>query len=338
MKSFLTKLTYSRYLATGDQMLSIALAYRVGESTAHAVVKETCAAIVTALSPLYLRTPNKDEWKEICAGYLQHWNFPNCVGAIDGKHVQIQAPPNSGSLYYNYKKTFSIVLLAACDYYYKFTLVDVGAYGSESDSGVFNKSNLSAAFRDNTLNLPKGTAKLPGSELQTPCFFVADDAFALTEHMMKPYSKRHLSNKELNFNYRLSRARRTIENAFGILTARWRIFRRPIAINPCYADNIVVSALCLHNFLKIVNDEQPASKRMYCPSNFVDCEDVNGNLTPGAWRSVEKTQMQAIRKSPPCRAAQKAFQQRDALAQYFLTPEGEVPWQYEYIQRGRYAA
>lgn len=142
-------------------MLSIALAYCVGESTAHAVVKRTCTAIVIALSPLYLRTPNENEWEEICAGYLRDWNFPNCVGAIDGKHVQIQAPPNSGTLYYNYKKIFSIVLLAACDYKYKFTLIDVGSYGSESDGRVFAESNLSTSLRDNTLSLLKGTVKLP---------------------------------------------------------------------------------------------------------------------------------------------------------------------------------
>lgn len=72
-------------------MLSIALAYRVGESTAYAVVKKTCATIFTALSPIYLRIPNEEKWKKIYAGYLQDWNFPNCVGAIDGKHIQIQA-------------------------------------------------------------------------------------------------------------------------------------------------------------------------------------------------------------------------------------------------------
>lgn len=318
-------------------MLSVALAYRVGESTAHAIVKKTCAAIITALSPRFLSTPDEKEWKKMCAGYLQNWNFPNC-GAIDGKHISIQAPPNSGSLYYNYKKTFSIVLLAACDYNYKFTLIDVGSYGSECDGRVFAESNMSKLLRQNDLNLPKGNAELPGSELQMPCFFVADDAFVLTENMMKPYSKRYLNEKEKNFNYRLSRARRTIENAFGILSARWRIFRRPIAVNPTTVDNIIVSAICLHNFLKSVNDEQSVSKRMYCPPNFVDCENENGNLTLGNWRLGEKSNMQPLKKAPPCRAAQKAFRQRDTLAEYFLTAEGEVPWQYDYVQRGRHAA
>ncbi|KAL6418650.1 hypothetical protein ACFW04_014234 [Cataglyphis niger] len=140
----------------------------LGESTAHAVVKRTCAAIVVALSPLYLRTPNKNEWEEICAGYK--------IGIFLFVHHQILA-------FYIIiiKKTFSIVLLAACNYKYKFTLIDVGSYGSESDGKVFAESNLSTS-RDNTLNLPKGTAKLPGSELQISYFFVADDAFACRKY------------------------------------------------------------------------------------------------------------------------------------------------------------
>ncbi|XP_032668398.1 protein ANTAGONIST OF LIKE HETEROCHROMATIN PROTEIN 1-like [Odontomachus brunneus] len=112
-----------RYLATGDQVLSIALAYRIGESTAYKIIKETCDVLIKILVPDYLRPPVQEKWIKICHGFWKDWNFPNCVGAIDGKHIQIQAPPNSGSLYYNYKKTFSIVLMAVCDHNYKFTLI-----------------------------------------------------------------------------------------------------------------------------------------------------------------------------------------------------------------------
>lgn len=62
---------------------------------------------------------------------------------------------------------------------------------------------------------------------------------------------------------------------------------------------------------------------MYCPPNFIDCEDENGNFTPGAWRLGKGTNMQNMKKAPLCRTAQKAFRQRDNLAEYFLTPEGE---------------
>ena len=73
--------------------------------------------------------PTEDEWRGIAARFMERWNFPNCIGALDGKHVAIQAPPGSGTLYFNYKKTFSVVLLALVDADYRFRVVHIGAYG-----------------------------------------------------------------------------------------------------------------------------------------------------------------------------------------------------------------
>jgi len=58
---------------------------------------------------------NKDEWKKVSAAFDENWNFPNCLGSIDGKHIVLQAPINSGSEFYNYKSFFSIVLFALVD-------------------------------------------------------------------------------------------------------------------------------------------------------------------------------------------------------------------------------
>ncbi|KYM98808.1 hypothetical protein ALC62_10472 [Cyphomyrmex costatus] len=143
-----------RYLATGDQILSIALAFRCGESTVRKIIHETCPIIVKVLQPIYLCLPTEEKWKNICRGFLENWNFPHCVGAFDGKHVEIQAPPNSGSLFFNYKKTFSIVLMAACDHKYMFTLVDIGSYGGNSDGGIFTSSDIYSALQQETLNIP----------------------------------------------------------------------------------------------------------------------------------------------------------------------------------------
>jgi len=89
-----------------------------------------------------------ESWVETVMEYEKTWNFPNCLGGIDGKHVMMQAPPNSGSIFFNYKNFFSIVLLATCDAQYRFTTIDVGAYGRQSDSGIFQNSKFGRALEE----------------------------------------------------------------------------------------------------------------------------------------------------------------------------------------------
>lgn len=91
---------------------------------------------------MYLKPPKEKDWKKIAAGFWNRWNFPNYIGSIDGKHFIIKAPANSGTIYFNYKKSYSIVLLAACDYEYKFTIVNCDAYDSASDGGIFAQSEF----------------------------------------------------------------------------------------------------------------------------------------------------------------------------------------------------
>lgn len=143
------------YLATGDSFKTLSLFFRIGESTLRGIVYETCKAIWDVMKDKYLKTPSSAaEWLQISTSFEEMWQFPHCLGAIDGKHCAIQAPPNSGSQYFNYKKHFSIVLMAISDPTYCFTYVDVGAAGRWSDGGTFDHCSFNTAASRNELNLP----------------------------------------------------------------------------------------------------------------------------------------------------------------------------------------
>ena len=81
-----------------------------------------------------------------------------------------------------------------------------------------------------------------------PYVIVGDEAFPLKRYMMRPYPGRGLSESERIFNYRLSRARRCSENAFGILSSRWRIFHRTMDQAPETVDELIKATVVLHNF------------------------------------------------------------------------------------------
>ena len=278
---------------------------------------------------MFMKVPNtEEEWHEIAIEFNDLWNFPNCVSAIDGKHVVIQAPANSGSEFYNYKGTYSIVLLAACDARYRLTMVDVGAFGCESDGGVFGHSQFDHALRTNTLHIPE-CSNLQGTQCTVPFVLVGDNAFPLRTNLMKPFAGRNLPFKESVFNYRLSRARRVIENAFGILTTRWRIFRRPIIAKPENVVLMVKAACVLHNFLMKTN-RQSQCGGMYCADDLVDTYDVHGNIIPGSWRREGHGNL-LPRTAHSNRSGQKAVEVRQVFANYFVSAAGKVAWQDSYV-------
>lgn len=161
---------------------------------------------------------SKEKWESITSDFEKFANFPHCLGAVDGKHIRIVCPAKSGSMYYNYKEYYSVVLMAVADSKYRFVYVDIGSFGKDCDSSVFKQSSLWKLIETNTLQLPDEKC-LPGIESpKIPYFFVGDEAFGLHEHLLRPYGGTHLSLEKRIFNYRLCRARRYVECAFGILS------------------------------------------------------------------------------------------------------------------------
>ncbi|CAH1266704.1 Hypp3533 [Branchiostoma lanceolatum] len=133
--------------------------------------------------------------------------FSYVCGAIDGKHVAIKKPRKSGSLHYNDKGFFTLVILAVVDPYYKILWADVGAPGSISDYGISNRSNLQLSLPEGIIGFPD-PEPIPNDDEDTAYFLIEDDAVPLRTFLLKTYSKRYLEVEERVFNYRLSRARR----------------------------------------------------------------------------------------------------------------------------------
>lgn len=168
-----------RYLATGDSQQSQAINFRLGRSTVSNIVRETCEAIWNVLSTVYLTAPTcTDDWLCIGEEFEKEWNFPNCLGALDGKHICIECPHNGGSVFYNYKNFHSLTLLAICDAEYAFTLVDIGGYGRDNDAALLQQSAFGKAFEESGMFIPP--PRNVGS-YRLPHVLVGDEIFPLTD-------------------------------------------------------------------------------------------------------------------------------------------------------------
>lgn len=242
-----------RYLATGESFKSLSTSFRMGKTTVKKIIEETVVAIWEEMHSLHMSIPTKDMFYSISNDFNNIWNFPHVLGCIDGKHVRITCPKKSGSMFYNYKKYFSVVLQAVADANYKFIIVEVGGYGKQSDGGTFRASHLRQFLNDNLLDIPEAS-NLPGTQVAVPYVFLSDEAYPLTTYLMKPFGGGNLTDDERNFNNRLSRARKAVECAFGRLYTKWRLLSKCIETNIELADKIVKTICLLHNIIIVKRD------------------------------------------------------------------------------------
>ena len=252
---------------------------------------------------------------------------------MDGKHIPIKCPKGDGSTFFNYKGFHSIVLLGLVDSEYKFIFTDIGCQGRISDGGVFRNTELYNRLVSNELNLPD-PMELPesqnpawnftGESICAPFVKVGDEAFSLNKHLMKPYVKNELDNSKRIFNYRLSRFRRSSENAFGIIAARFRTVSSPINLAPEKVIKLVLAIAVLHNFLLT------KSRESYLPNGFVDEENLEtGEVIPGEWRQ-NLTAITPLEISKSRKAPTSAKTVRDTFKEYFVGP-GQLEWQWKMI-------
>lgn len=251
----------------------------------------------------------------------------------------------------------------------------VGEAGRQSDSGIFTYCQFGTALEEGLLNIPPDKALtgislsvyllniLGTSEPSLPYVIIGDEGFPLKKYLLRPYPGRYLSKEKSIFYYRLSRARRIIENSFGILAARYgnkiiimneiyalyrcRIFRRPIIANPDHAVSFSKAAIVLHHYLN------KTEKSTYCPPGYIDGEDAAGNIIQGSWRNneTEETAILPLGQTSSnrpvhlinnnhmlalclvSRHSRDAADIRDMYCAFFNSEVGEVSWQEYQVQR-----
>lgn len=207
---------------------------------------------------------------------------------------------------------------------YKLIYIDVGQNGKYSDGGVFNRCTFGLALDTNKLNLPP-SKPLPGRTIPVPYVLVADDAFAMRPNLLKPYAQHGMSMVQRVFNYRLGRAHRIIENVFGIMSARFRVLRKPIHLDAIKTKRVVLACCVLHNYLMSTN------KNNYAPATAFDQYDEQGNVTiPADWRADEHISMMHHLEPVRERLDDAAEKVQKEFTAYFVD-EGDIDWQYMHL-------
>ena len=187
--------------------------------------------------------------------------------------------------------------------------MDVGTSGSSSDAQIFNECYLRSGIVDGTLDVPDAEP-LPG------------DDFSLRTWLMKLFSARGLPNEERIFNYRLSHARRVVENAFGIMANRFGCLLTIMSQKPETVTSIVLACCTLHNIMRL---RHPGIHQ-----GLADEEDDNHRVIPGQWRQGACLQdIEEVAGSN--RDTQVAKRQRLYLKHYYNAPVGATAWQRDMI-------
>ena len=209
--------------------------------------------------------------------------------------------------------------MALVDANYKFIAIDVGAYGRNSDGGILANSNLGKAIASESMHFPTD-ACLPGADQLGPLPYVmiGDEAFPLQKHLLRPFPGKGCEVNKQIFNYRLSRARRIVESAFGILAVRWRIYNTKIGVRPELANDIIKATCVLHNFL------QSQSTPAHVTNILAEAADI-------AAEGIENLAHSGNR------GGEDAITIRNKYMEYFVD-YSQVSWQIARVNRGVFMA
>ena len=230
----------------------------------------------------------KKEWEFIAENFAMNWQFPNCIGVLDGSYFN------------NYKGVNNMVLSAVVGADYQFISIEVGSIARIQDTSVLMPSDIREVIKNANTFLPK--EKIIGNGRKLPYVFLSSNVFPIQKHILTPYSHNTNQKSQTIFNMRLSRARHVVQHAIGILFNRFKIFQNKISLSVEKLELITKTCCILHNILSKQNDD-------YLNMTPSEVTDLLYSSSDDQWTN-EDSRAELIRKS---------------YEEYF-NEEGKLPW------------
>ena len=243
------------YFATGAGQRMIGNLFGVSRSTVCLAVQFVTKAIVKNLVPLFISPPMGQRVQEVVDGFDNKYQFPQCIGAIDGTHVPVTPPSAYKEDFRNRKGWFSVNAQCVVDHELMFTDVYVGWPGSAHDARVFRNSPLYLAAEAGQPLMPNTpTRSIGGTDI--PLVLLGDPAYPIQTWLQKPYRTGvNTTADQRQFNYRLSRTRMVVERAFGRLKGRWRILLKTMETDITRVPFIFLACTVLHNVCELWRED-----------------------------------------------------------------------------------
>ena len=271
---------------------------------------------------IFVQAPKTSkDWDAVAKDFDEKWNFPNCLGSIGRKAVKVRSPCGGGvkSIIDHAR---GVVFLGVVDANHEFIHIDVSGEGAD-DGDDFNNWSLDEEILAGNVELP-AEKTLPGSATEAPHVFVGDSSVSSFAHILEPFPEEGRTAEENIFCYRLSRAKRVAENAFGALTSKFRVLQSLVYLAPDKVEKVILASVVLHNML------MRNHSNIHVPSGFLDEEDVeNGELLPGMWRLDNR--MTDIPPNNDVCHLEDTLKVRQIFTDFF-NKEGSVPWQEKMVE------
>uniref|UniRef100_A0A8R1EJD5 DDE Tnp4 domain-containing protein n=2 Tax=Caenorhabditis japonica TaxID=281687 RepID=A0A8R1EJD5_CAEJA len=255
-RSYITKqmkvVIFFKYAREGISQCSLAKTVGLSQSSISRLISEIVEDIVQS-AHLHIKWPEtKEEVWTMENDFLKKGRRIRAYGVLDGKHFKTEHPAGSGSLNRNYKSFYSFNSLFVSDSSNRIFYVQLSALGVNSDSQMFRDGPLGRKLAE-TRQMCK-IRSLPNSNIDMGAFLLADNGFGLTKEIMQPYRSSSLSCENMLFNRELSAVRVTVENTFGLLASRFRVFQRALNLTPRNSRSLIISLSVVHNI--IIGDRQ----------------------------------------------------------------------------------